>query len=142
MKLGVLGLRFKVMSELEHQGGQGDRVQAAGEVLSHKVGVQGLQLLEDLHEASGIHLTGKGEVVQDVFSDAGSAGQLFVCGDQLKDVCDFVFNFWKTETGHCEGRPADGFRTASMAVGVELLLNGYGAARHMSQQVVTVRIKG
>ena len=128
--LGILGLRFEVMSEEEHQGGQGDRVQAAGEVQSHREGVQGLQLLEDFHEAAGVHLTGGGKVVQDVFIDAGSAGQLLVFGDQLNDLCDFVFNFWKTETGHCEGRSADGFRAASTLVGVERLLNGCGAARH------------
>ena len=122
--LGILGLRFQVLSEEEHQGGQGDRVQVAGEVQVHREGVQCLQLLEDLHEASGVHLTGGGEVVQDVCIDAGSGGQLLVFGDQLNNLRDSVFNHGKTETGHFEGRPADGFRTASMVVGVEQLVNG------------------
>jgi hypothetical protein len=55
---------------------------------------------------------------------------LLVVGGQLKDLCVFVFNHGKTETGHFEGRSADGFRTASTLVGVERLLNGCGAARH------------
>jgi hypothetical protein len=55
---------------------------------------------------------------------------LLVFGDQLKDLCDFVFNLGKTEKGHFEGRSADGCRAASTMVGVERLLNGCGAARH------------
>ena len=34
--LGVLGLRFEVVSEVEHQGSQGGRVQTAGEVQSRR----------------------------------------------------------------------------------------------------------
>ena len=63
----------------------------------------GPQLLEDSHEVSGIHLASGGEVPEDFFIDVGSAGQFLVFGDQLKDLCDFVFDLGKAEKGHFGG---------------------------------------
>ena len=55
--LGVSRLRVKVVSEVEHEGGERRRGELSGGVQSHEEVEDDLQLLEDSHEASGVCLT-------------------------------------------------------------------------------------
>ena len=67
--LGVPCLCIEVVPEVEHEGGEGRRVETPGEVQSHEEGEHDPQLLEDSHEVSGIHLASEGEVPKDFFID-------------------------------------------------------------------------
>ena len=55
--LSVPCLRVKVVSEVEHEGGERRRGELSGGVQSHEEVEDDLQLLEDSHEASGVCLT-------------------------------------------------------------------------------------
>ena len=101
--LGVPRLRIKVVPEVEHEGGEGRRVEAPGVVQSHEEVEDDLQLLEDSHEASGIRLASEGEVAKDFFIDLGSPGQFLVLGLQLNDLSDLVLDRGKAGKGHFEG---------------------------------------
>ena len=78
--LGVLCLRIDVMLEVEDERVEGGRVEVSGGVQLHGGGVEDLQLSEDTHESSSVHLASEDEVAYDFFRELCSLGQiLMVC---------------------------------------------------------------
>ena len=78
-------------------------MEAASGVEGHKEVEDDLELLEDVHEASGIGFTAGCQVSTDFFIGLGIAGQLFVLGCQLSDLSDFFINHRNGEKRHFEG---------------------------------------
>ena len=100
--LGVPRLRIKVVPEVEHEGGEGRRVEAPGVVQSHEEVEDDLQLLEDSHEASRIRLAFEGQVAKDFFIGLGITGQFLVLGCQLNDLSDFFLDHRNAGKRHFE----------------------------------------
>ena len=127
-------LCIDVVPEVEHEGGEGRRVEAPGGVQSHKEVEDGLQLLEDSHEASGIRLASEGEVAKDFFIDLGSPGQFLVLGFQLNDLSDLVLNRGKAGKGHFEGPRQMSRRQLQLLLEARRALADAGTARQILSQ--------
>ena len=81
--LGVLRLRIDVMLEVEDERVEGGQVEVPGGVQLHEGAVEDLQLSEDTHESSSVHLASEDEVAYYFFGELCGLGQILVVGFEL-----------------------------------------------------------
>ena len=143
--LSVLRLRIDVMLEMEDEGVEGGRVEVPGGVQVHEGAVEDLQLSEDTHGSSGVHLASKHQVPDDLFRDLCSSSQVVMVCFERSGESDLLFDRELVGKRHVDGlQQASGVAASVLSVASRSLVE----CRHVTPRqldvraVVTVRSKG